>query len=128
MPIEMSWLYETRVIKIRHYGKVTSQQLIASFAEIDPMVAEGVRPVHVFVDSSAVEGRPEIALADLRHIIPQVVDGLGWMVVVQPRAFERFFTSLGMQIAGAKYKFAADQTEALKFLVEQDPTLRGVIM
>jgi hypothetical protein len=127
MPIQMTWLYDRRIVSIRHYGKVTSQELIASFIDLEPMVAAGIRPVHVYVNSSETEGRPEVALGDLRRIVPKVLDGLGWMVVVQPRTFERFFTSLGMQISGAKYKFVADETAAMQFLMEHDPTLQDVI-
>lgn len=127
MPVETTWLYGRRVLKMRHYGKITSEQLIASIDEMQAMVKQGVPPVHIYVDASAGEGRPEIALGDLKSIVPPVIDEVGWMVVVQPHALQRFFTSLGMQISGAKYKFVKDEREAMHYLLEQDPTLNDVI-
>ena len=41
MPVEVSWLYPKRVIKIRHYGKVTSEQLVVSIAESVRLTEEG---------------------------------------------------------------------------------------
>ena len=49
------------------------------------------------------------------------------MISIQNRALDRFFTSLGMQLAGTRYKFARDEQEALRLLIEYDPTLNDII-
>ena len=127
MPVEVSWLYPKRVIHIRHYGKVTSEQLVISIAESIRLAEEGDKPVHTFLDSTDVEGKPEISIGDLKNLIPRVVEGAGWTVAVQPRVLDRFFASLGMQLAGARYRYVNSQEEGMAFLLEQDPTLLDVI-
>jgi hypothetical protein len=127
MPVEVSWLYPKRVIKIRHYGKITSEQLVASIAESVRLTEEGDKPVHTFLDSTGVEGKPEFSIGDLKHLVPRVIEGTGWTVAVQPRVVDRFFASLGMQLAGARYRFVNSQEEGMTFLLEQDPTLLDVI-
>jgi len=127
MPVEVSWLYPKRVIKIRHYGKITSEQLVASIAEAVRLTEEGDKPVHSFLDSTEVEGKPEFSIGDLKHLIPRVIEGTGWTVAVQPRVVDRFFASLGMQLAGARYRYVKSEAEGMTFLLEQDPTLLNVI-
>jgi hypothetical protein len=127
MPVDVNWLYENRVIKVRHYGKVTSAQLVASIEKSVELTRQGQWPVHTLVDGRDVEGAPDVALGDLRKLIPTVTEGSGLMVVIQPRVRDRFFTSLGMQIAGARYKFAEDMESALMMLLEHDPTLNDTI-
>jgi hypothetical protein len=127
MPAEVSWLYPKRVIMVRHYGKVTAAQLIESIAESLRLTEEGDKPVHTFLDSTGVEGKPEVSIGDLKDLIPKAIEGTGWTVAVQPRVLDRFFSSLGMQIAGARYRFVNNQEEAMNFLIEQDPTLLDVI-
>ncbi|MBK8135006.1 MAG: hypothetical protein KA401_02745 [Anaerolineae bacterium] len=127
MPIETTWLHGKRVIKMRHSGKVSVEQLVASITDLQAMALSGVRPVHLFIDASDAEGRPEVALGDLKSLVPPTIEAIGWTVVVQPHAIQRFFTALGMQISGAKYKFVKNEQEAMNHLLEQDPTLIGVI-
>ena len=127
MPAEVSWLYPKRVIKIRHYGKITSEQIVTSITETFKLTAEGDKPVHTFLDSTGVEGKPEFSIGDLKNMVPKVIEGAGWTVALQPRVLDRFFSALGMQIAGARYHFVNNQEEAIAFLLEQDPTLHDVI-
>lgn len=127
MPVDVGWLYEKRIIKTRHYGRVTAQQLIASMAKSQELTLQGDPPVHTIVDGRDVDGTVEISLGELRKMIPKVVEGAGMMISIQPRALDRFFTSLGMQIAGARYKFAPDEESALQMLLEFDPTLRDIV-
>ncbi len=127
MPVDVSWLYENRVIRVHHYGRVTSAQLIASIDESARLTRLGHPPVHAIIDSLEVDGKPDVALGDLRKLIPALAEGTGLMVVLQQRVMDRFMTSLGMQIAGARYKFAADEKAALEMLIDHDPTLRDVI-
>ena len=127
MPVDVGWLYENRIIKTRHYGRVTTQQLIDSMAKSQELTLQGEPPVHTIVDGRDVDGTIELSLGDLRKLVPKVVEGSGWMISIQPRALDRFFTSLGMQIAGARYKFAPDEEAALRMLLELDPTLNNVV-
>jgi hypothetical protein len=127
MPVDVGWLYEKRVLKVRHYGKVTAAQLIASMERTSEMTRQGHPPVHSIIDSRDSEGSPDVGLADLRNLVPTVPEGSGMMVVIQNGAMARFLTALGMQIAGARYKFASDEEAALQTLLEIDPTLRNVV-
>jgi hypothetical protein len=127
MPIDVSWLYQKRIIKIRHQGRITSQQLIASFAESEKLTSQGIAPVHTIIDGREVDGTIEFSLGDLRKMIPKVSEGSGLVISIQPRALDRFFTSLGMQLAGAHYKFAPDEQTALQMLLEYDPSLQNII-
>lgn len=127
MPVDVGWLYEKRIIKTRHYGRVTTQQLIESMAKSQELTLQGEAPVHTIVDGRDVDGTVEFSLGDLRKMVPKVVEGSGMMISIQPRALDRFFTSLGMQIAGARYKFATDEEAALRILLEHDPTLQNVV-
>jgi hypothetical protein len=96
---------QNRVIKVRHYGNVTSAQLFASIEKSVELISQGQWPVHTIVEGRDVESSPNVALGELRRLIPTVAQGSG-LVVIQPRVMDRFFTSLGMQIAGARYTFA----------------------
>ena len=127
MPVDVSWLYEDHIIKLRQYGKVTSQQLVEAIELSRQMIRQGKPPVHTISDGTGVEGNLDFALADLKNIIPTAVEGAGLMVSIQSRALERFFAAVGMQLAGVRYKFAKDETHALQILLEYDPTLNDVI-
>lgn len=126
MPVDVSWLYKDRVIKIRHYGRITSEQLIASMKKTEELTLQGQPPVHSILDGSAIEGSPAVSLGDLRRLIPTLTEGTGLMLVIQPRVMDRFFTSLGMQIAGARYKFVPDEAAAIRALLEHDPSLQDL--
>lgn len=127
MPVEVSWMYSNRVIKVHQYGKVSSHQIVDAIAEAREMMKQGIAPVHTIVDGLDVEGKPDVALGDMRKLIPTIHETTGWMIVMQNRTMDRFFTSVGMQIAGIRYKFAPDEKSALKILLECDPTLIDVI-
>jgi hypothetical protein len=127
MPIDVGWLYEGRVIKIHQHGKITSGQIVTSAERSAELIRQGQAPVHVILNGQDTEGTPDIALGDLRKLIPTVVEGSGLMVIIQSRVMDRFFASLSMQIAGVRYKFATDEDAALELLLEYDPTLNGVI-
>ncbi len=127
MPVDVSWLYENRVIKIRQYGHVTSGQISAALDRSRELIYQGQPPVHIVTNSTDVEGNIEVALKDLRQMIPKAIDGAGLIVGIHPRALDRFMASLGMQIAGVRYKFAQNEQEALEALLEYDPTLNSLI-
>lgn len=127
MPVDVGWLYENRVIKIRQHGRVTSAQIAAALERSRELILQGTPPVHIISDGSEVEGNIEVALGDLRQIIPKAIEGSGLIVGIHPRVLDRFMSSLGMQIAGVRYKFAKDQREALEALLEYDPTLNDVV-
>lgn len=127
MPIEVSWLYKDRVLKLRHHGKVTSAQLIESMAKSAELTRQGQAPVYTIIDCSELEGSTDVALGDLRKLIPTVVEGSGLMVVIQQRIMDRFFIALGMQLAGARYKFVPDYAAAIRTLLEHDPGLQDVL-
>lgn len=127
MPVDVSWLYENRIIKLRQYGKVTSQQLVDAIELSRQMIRQGKPPVHTISDGTGVDGNVDFSLADLKNMIPTAVEGAGLMVAIQNRALDRFFAALGMQIAGVRYKFAKDEQEALQLLVEYDPTLNDIV-
>ena len=127
MPVDVSWLYEDRIIKLRQYGKVTSQQIVDAIESSRQMILQGQAPVHTISDGTGVEGNIDFSLADLKNMIPTAVEGSGLMVTIQNRALDRFFASLGMQLAGVRYKFAKDEQEALQILIEYDPTLNDIV-
>jgi hypothetical protein len=131
MPVETTWLYENRVLKSRHYGIVTLDQLVSSLKNSQQMTEDAHRrtnlPVHTIVDTRDMEGRADIGLGDLRKIIPRSFEGAGWTVALEMGPMERFIAAVGMQVAGARYKFVKDEAEAMRFLHEQDPTLSDVI-
>lgn len=127
MPVDVGWLYENRIIKLRQYGKVTSQQLVEAIEQSRQMIRQGKAPVHTISDGTGVDGNMDFALADLKKMIPTAVEGAGLMVSIQNRAMDRFFASVGMQLAGVRYKFAKDEQEALQMLIEYDPTLNDIV-
>lgn len=127
MPIDVGWLYEDRVIKLRQYGKVTTQQLADAIEVSRRMIQQGKAPVHTISDGTGMDGGLDFSLADLKKIIPTVIEGAGLMVAIQDRSLDRFFAALGMQIAGVRYKFAKDEQEALRLLLDYDPTLGDII-
>lgn len=127
MPIDVSWMYENRIIKMRHYGKVTSQQVVDAIKISSQMIRQGKSPVHMITDGTGVDGRIEVELADLKNMIPRAIEGSGLIISIQHGTMNRFFSSLGMQLAGVRYKFANDEQEALRILIEYDPTLNDII-
>lgn len=128
MPISCTWLVEKRVIVQKYYGVVTSKQIADAMDEFRTMMQEGIAPVHVFVDAVEQDGYIDINIRDLPSLVPKILHGAGWIVVVQPNTLQRFFVSLGMQISGARYKFVKDEAAARDYLVKHDPTLDGVLL
>jgi hypothetical protein len=127
MPVDVSWLYENRVIMMRNYGKVTSQQVVAAMEKSNQMIRQGKSPVHIITDGTGVEGSIEVALADLKNMIPKAIEGTGLIVSIQHGAMSRFVAAVGMQLAGVRYKFVNDEQEALRVLIEYDPTLKDIV-
>ena len=127
MPVDVGWLYENRIIKLRQYGKVTSQQLADAIEVSRRMIQQGKAPVHTISDGTGMDGGIDFSLADLKKIIPTAIEGAGLMIAIQNRSLDRFFAALGMQIAGVRYKFAKDEEEALRILIEYDPTLNDIV-
>jgi hypothetical protein len=127
MPVDVGWLYENRVIMIRQHGRVTSAHIAAALDRSRELINQGTPPVHIITDSTDVDGNIEVALGDLRQMIPKAIEGSGLVVGIHPRALDRFMSSLGMQIAGVRYKFAKNEQEALETLLEYDPTLNDFV-
>lgn len=127
MAVDVNWLYENRIIMIRQYGKVTSAQISAALERSRELIYQGHAPVHIITNSTDVEGNVDVELKDLRQIIPKAIDGAGLIIGIHPRALDRFMSSLAMQIAGVRYKFAQSEQEAIDVLLEYDPTLNDII-
>lgn len=127
MPITFSWLHENRVLVQKYEGAITGQELVDALNEMPRYIEQSVRPMHVFIDARGQSSQVQISLADLKLLIPKVYEGVGWSVIIQPHALQRFFTSLGMQISGAKYKFVKEEHEVMEFLMENDASLRGSV-
>jgi len=87
---------------------------------------DGAAPVHLIVDLSDVK-EIGLGLGDLKSVAVKTYDQVGWMAVVAPNPVFRFFASIGIQMSRGKYRIFANHDEAIKFLVEQDPTLETVL-
>lgn len=125
MPFDVDWLIDRRVVHVRFHGIVSADDVRAQSAETIAVVEQGVPPVHVFVDASAID-RVDLGLGELRGLAVSATPGFGWMIVVAPNSLYRFFISIAAQFMRGTYKFVASQDEALEFLRQQDVSLPKV--
>lgn len=126
MAYSVEWLYPPRMILIQYIDRVVRVDITSQTDELGHVLKEGQVPVHLIVDLSRVT-EVGLGLGDLKSVAIKTHDEVGWMAVVAPNPIFRFFASIGIQMSRGKYRIFANRQEALKFLIEQDPTLRKVV-
>ena len=126
MGYSVTWLYPPRLILIEYIDKVASTDITGQTDTLGEVLKDGTTPVHLLVDLSRVK-EIGLGLGDLKSVAVKTHDEVGWMAVIAPNPIFRFFASIGIQMSRGKYRIFANRDDALKFLIEQDPTLNEAI-
>lgn len=127
MGYAVNWLYPPRLVLIQYLDKVVKDDILNQTETLAQVLDEsGQAPVHLIVDLSDVV-EIGLGLSDLKSVATKAHDSVGWMAVIAPNPVFRFFASIGIQISRGKYRVFANRADALKFLIEQDQSLRKVI-
>jgi hypothetical protein len=122
MPINVSWMYPSRVVFVRFYGIVLFQDVQEQFRETQRCIDEGAAPVHFFIDTADVE-KYDLSLMQIRSLFPPQDPKIGWTVVYGQSKVTQFFASILMQLVKGKFQFVESKDEALTFIAHQDATL-----
>lgn len=123
MPYELSFYHCKRVIYLRNYGELTSDDVREGSLKMVEMIKMGTPPVYVLIDNTSVtqsQARPQ----NLREMFPtDTVDAKTMMIFFGMDIIGRFFISLVMQLMKMRYHFEPDLAAALAFIRRHDSTL-----
>lgn len=133
MPYKVSWLIENRVILAQHYGVFTGEELLAYLDEslamrdrANEISGVGGPLIHTLTDARKLE-KSAMALRDVQPILRSLrKQRTGWSIYVHPGKVDRFLASLGHQFVGVRYRAFEKMSEAIAFLEEMEPSLRGL--
>ena len=124
MPCSFEWYVQGRVVLEKLFGDVTVADLVRLNAEVTTLlIQEGVAPVHMVVDLTAVEKYPTKLNDVICTIQKRVPEKEGWVLVVTENPILRFFASMVLQFARLRLRTFKTIPEAVGFLSENDQTL-----
>lgn len=127
MAYQTTWLLPGRVIHVQYFGRLTADELQAQSDTTKAMVNAGSAPVHIIVDTLNMT-RLDVSLGDMRAIIGQKADNIGWTLIVRHNDFVQFFATVVMKMAQARYAFMDSMDDAAAFLRDHDDSLRHVTL
>jgi hypothetical protein len=127
MPFETFWYAEPRITVGRFHGVVTMDELHEANQVAIERIRAGEPPVHVIVDTLAIERVPVSVRAITDLIAYTREPQLGWIIYIADNRFIRFLSSVVAQVAGANFHNARTMEDGLDALIRLDPTVAPLI-
>lgn len=130
MSYKISWVLENRIMLIQYEGLLTRAELQTYLAETMDMrdranaiLGEGGPLVHTITDARRMT-KTELSLPEALKVVKMVRDQrVGWAIYIPSGKLDMFFSSLGHQIAGVRYRSFPTIAEGIDFLRKSDDTL-----
>lgn len=122
--VNIEWLVKDRVILIQPVGDFEAPVALEAVGEVKRMVNEGIRPVHLVMDTSRVTTHlrePRIfgtSLDSLRYH-----RSMGRLVFIYTDPFARFAGELLSRFLGVPFRLAGTTEHAVDILRRLDVTL-----
>lgn len=123
MAYEIKWHIEDRVIYIRMYDHVSTDDLDFVREEIIRWLDNSKHPIHLISDNTAVLSFP-VAISALLKSATKKHPNLGISVQVNNGVLARYVVQLIYQVLGARVYMCDKVEEAFEILKKYDPSLK----
>lgn len=126
MSYELSWLLDKRIIHLRAFDVLTTEEYRAAATELLTLFDEGIAPVHIVVDHLDVQ---EIKFSPgiIKELIfPEQHSNSGWTILVSASKMAAFSINMIVQLNKIPMKTCNTIEEALSILQRMDQSLPKV--
>lgn len=125
MPIRHQWIIPKRVIYVRWHGEITVAETQKANFETARFLAEGIPPIHMLRDDSAVTTIPPVTLRQILDTLKAVRNpDFGWAVTIgYSNPFIGTLTNLYSKFTRIRIHRTKTLEEALAFLKQADVSL-----
>lgn len=128
MPIDLSWVILSRIVRIHIYDDVPLDLLRVLADQSAEYTAAGIAPVHFLLDDQNADPPPANVkvLANAYGVIKTDITKVGWVIGIgQPHPIAKIVVPLFMNILKVKFMRVDTTEEAIAFLKKQDSTLEA---
>jgi hypothetical protein len=129
MAYEITWAVPKRVVQAVFIGEITLQEAEAASERTAQLIQEGEGGlVHLMADTTRLERFPTnlnlLNRSASKHLWQPK---LGWTIVVSTNSTTRFISGIITQVARVRFRMFPTYEDGLRFLIDQDPSLRSVV-
>ena len=128
MPFEVKWYVEGRVSTARDWGEFTLEEMKASNVLSLEHIRGGKAPVHLLIDTRAINTLPTSFIPMLKEIeVFRQEPNMGWTVMVTNSSLLQFFGVLSSNQLKMPFRAVGNYEEANALLKRVDPTLADLL-
>ncbi len=131
MGYQVSWLLDNRILLVAYEGVMTKADLQAYLAEAAEMrdranalLGEGGPLVHTLTDARGMTGTDLSLKEALKTLEALRQQRVGWSVYIPASKTDEYFSVVGHQIAGVRFRCVPSISDAVDFLKRMDESLR----
>ncbi len=126
MGYEISWYIPGRVVQAIFTGTISSEEAAAASNLTAQLIQEGDPPkVHLIADTTHLERFPTnlnlLNRSASKHLWQPK---LGWTIVISTNSTTRMVSGIITQVARVRFRMFPTISEGVRFLADQDSTLR----
>jgi hypothetical protein len=126
MGYEITWYVPGRVVQAIFTGTITLEEAEAASAKTAEFIQEGQPPlVHLIADTTKMDRFPTnlnlLNRSASKHLWQPK---LGWTIVISTNSTTRWISGIITQVARVRFRMFPTLSEGVKFLADQDATLR----
>jgi len=127
MGYEISWYVPGRIVQAVFIGTITSEEAETASTLTAEFIQNGEPPmVHLIADTTKLERFPTnlnlLNRSASKHLWQP---SLGWTIVISTNSTTRWISGIITQVARVRFRMFPTFNEGLKFLADQDSTLRN---
>ena len=122
----ISWYLDKRIVLVQYSGTLTSDELQIAVPETVRTMDQGIPPLYMVVDVSAV-GKFPMNLGELKRLTEAKHTSLSWVAMVGMNALTRFVISALSQFADLKIRPANSVEEAVAYFAEIDASVKDAL-
>jgi hypothetical protein len=130
MGYEISWYIPGRVVQAVFIDTITPEEAEAASAIAADFIQNGDPPlVHLIADTTRMEKFPTnlnlLNRSASKHLWQPK---LGWTIVISTNSTTRWISGIITQVARVRFRMFPTLSEGLRFLADQDSTLRDHLL
>ncbi|MBL8119070.1 MAG: hypothetical protein J0L63_17595 [Anaerolineae bacterium] len=130
MGYNISWYIPGRVVQAVFMDTISLEEAESASAKTAQFIQEGEPPlVHLIADTTNLDRFPTnlniLNRSASKHLWQPK---LGWTIVISTNSTTRFITGIITQVARVRFRMFPTLDEGLRFLADQDATLRDQIL
>ena len=128
MPFESKWYVEGRVSTVRDWGDLTLEEMRESNRVFLEHIRTGTKPVHLLVDTRAINKLPGSFIPMLKEIEAfRHEPNMGWTVMITNSPVLKFFGVLSSNMLKMPFHAVSSYEEANTLLKQVDPTVADLL-